>query len=222
MVFLILWCSICRKLYEWSASMKQHDGVILTNYSAVTLPWEYHQEICNLLENHVGSSPSVVKHLPVNYCIICHYLFLSKHKLGYFLLRGCAICHVWRHLLLYILESIQWWCKHQTKVTTWKFWKFLAKYKLFYKSCSLKWMGKDYWYQVQQQNKTKHKSCAYVFAHTVCILVRSLARQHLDLVRNWHELYITLDVYPFLLLLWVPRNVMKRMSWHNEYQNFTI
>ena len=137
MVFLILWCSMCRKLYEWSASMKQHDGVILTNYSAVTLPWEYHQEICNLLENHVGSSPSVVKHLPGNYCIICHYLFLSKHKLGYFLLRGCAICHVWRHLLLYILESIQWWCKHQTKVTTWKFWKFLAKYKLFYKSGSL-------------------------------------------------------------------------------------
>ena len=46
----------------------------------------------------LGSSTCVVKHFSENCCMICYYLFLSTQKLSSFLLRGCDICHVQRHL----------------------------------------------------------------------------------------------------------------------------
>ena len=77
-------------------------------------------ELANVVDTFLG--------ITVSYAII---FFFENTSWSYFLLRGCAICHVQRHLLHYISENIQQGCKCQTKCTTQKLWKFPTRYKLF-------------------------------------------------------------------------------------------
>ena len=62
----ILWCSLCKKLYDGSVSaMRKRHHISNTNPTTALLLCTHHPRICNLTKNHLGSSPDVVKLPPV-------------------------------------------------------------------------------------------------------------------------------------------------------------